>query len=209
MLDIFAEVLSQESFAPYGDVIQASSKSSAANQNTARRSNYLTELVNLRSSYSTPSLSPTLVNPPAKENVCVFRVTPTQHNPFPLRLLERHKFSTQMFIPMFPSNSKANTKYVVIVALNDLKTNKPDIGTLRAFLADSTMGFNYRPGVWHHPMVVVSSEPENNVDFMCLVWERGESQTEEDEDTEEIWFVGDDTAWKLDIQIKGLLESIL
>jgi ureidoglycolate hydrolase len=85
-----------------------------------------------------------------------------------------------MFIPM----TKRNSSYLVIVALNDPTTDRPNLNSLRVFQATSTQAFNYKPGVWHHPMVGL----ENIIDFVCIVYERREKQTEDDEDTEEIFF---------------------
>ncbi|KAL5036719.1 hypothetical protein RTP6_004249 [Batrachochytrium dendrobatidis] len=104
------------------------------------------------------------------------------------RLLERHKYSTQMFIPMVQPTKEmfltmnAIPSYYVIVALNDPITDKPDWSTLCAFQATTVQAFNYNAGVWHHPMVGLGS----TIDFVCLVWERREFQTEQDEDTEEV-----------------------
>ncbi|KAJ3128665.1 Ureidoglycolate lyase [Nowakowskiella sp. JEL0407] len=118
-------------------------------------------------------------------------------------LLERHKYSTQMFIPMFTTSSPA--KYLIIVALNDPSTDKPDLSTLKAFVGDSTQGINYKCGCWHHPIVVFTHDSETKyVDFTCVVYERGEDQIVDSEDTEEVWYVGDDAERKMDIKVFGL-----
>jgi ureidoglycolate hydrolase len=85
-----------------------------------------------------------------------------------------------MFIPM--TNQKAS--YLVIVALNDVASDKPDLNTLRVFKATSLQAFNYKAGVWHHPMVGL----ESIIDFVCIVFERRQLQTEDDEDTEEVFY---------------------
>ena len=138
----------------------------------------LTKLVNLRQrdSFGIPF---ELKNPPATENVCVFRVQPSSL-PFSVKLLERHQFSSQMFIPM--TNQKAS--YLVVVALNDPATDKPDLSTIKAFLATSTQAFNYRPNIWHHPMIGL----ESVIDFVCIVYERRADQKSGDEDTDEVFF---------------------
>jgi allantoicase len=58
--------------------------------------------------------------------------------------------------------------YLVIVALNGAD-DKPDMSTLKAFVAKSTQGISYRQGVWHHPMVVL----EHEADFAVVVHESG------------------------------------
>jgi ureidoglycolate hydrolase len=173
------EPLTRTGFRLYGDVVDVQRETgSSANQGTATRFNHLTKLVNKRTKGAF-LIDDELTHPPATDNVCIFRVKPAQI-PFHIKLLERHKYSTQMFIPM--TNQKAS--YLVIVCLNDPATNRPDIKTLRAFRATSMQAFNYKPGTWHHPMVGL----ESIIDFVCVVYERRQHQTEDGEDTEEIFF---------------------
>jgi ureidoglycolate lyase len=141
-----AEPLTSARYRPYGDVI-AAGVSSPANQGTARRSDFLAELRSLR--------------PRAKPNLCVFRCLPFRGRVFPVRLLERHAFSTQVFLPLGSS-----ARCLIIVALGG---PRPDLSTLRAFLLDGPRGVSYRPGIWHHPMVVLG----RRTDMACLVWEDG------------------------------------
>jgi ureidoglycolate lyase len=68
-----------------------------------------------------------------------------------------------MFIPM----TTKEASYLVIVALNDPTTNTPDLSTLKVFKGSSVQGFNYKPNIWHHPMVGL----DNQIDFVCFVHE--------------------------------------
>lgn len=103
---IETEPLTADSFSPFGQVIEFTQQhSNNANQGTAKRLNYLAQLSNLRPETATP-------------NLCIFRVSPLQsHNTFQVRLLERHPYSTQAFIPMCTTASG----YMVIVCPNDSK----------------------------------------------------------------------------------------
>lgn len=158
------EPLTASRFRPYGQVIAAPEEatSSMANQGSAQRFNFIAEIINHRSplanscypgslphpdSNSTQkhiSLSPSIGIPPAVPNLCLFRSTP-RNLPFQLSLLERHKYSTQMFVPMTPPGGSRG--YLVVVAANSVATDKPDLSTLKAFLATSSQGFNYQPGM--------------------------------------------------------------
>lgn len=91
--------LNYKDYLPYGNVIEArvEEKSESANFGTANRFNFLADLENRRPES-------------AKANVCVFRSVP-RSLPFDIKLLERHPYSTQMFIPM-----TAEKRYLVIVA---------------------------------------------------------------------------------------------
>ncbi len=138
------EPLTSTRYRPYGDVIQAGA-ASPANQGTARRSDFLADLRSLR--------------PGAKPNLCVFRCSPFRGRVFPVRLLERHAFSTQVFLPL--GNA---ARCLIIVALGG---DRPDLSTLKAFRLEGPRGISYRPGVWHHPLVAL----RRRADMACLVWE--------------------------------------
>lgn len=111
---------------------------------TAQRFNHLTTLENLRTT--------------AKANVCVFRCQP-RSLPFDIKLLEKHPHSTQMFIPM-----TAERRYLVIVAQGG---DKPDLSTLKAFVAGKGQGITYHPGIWHHPMIALDNE--TGISFISLL----------------------------------------
>ncbi len=181
------EKLSRESFAAYGQVIDAPPSSSSssssgmvANQGSATRFNYLAKVQNLRSSQEGWGVAESLKKPSANLNICLFRSKPREM-PFHVKLLERHQYSSQMFIPM-TSNEKA--AYLVVVALNDPVEDKPDMSTFKVFYGTSLQAFNYNAGVWHHPMISLYSQ----VDFVCLVFERNKDQVLDNEDCEEIFF---------------------
>lgn len=147
---VVAQPLTLESYSLYGHVITASPRGEPgrpANRGTARRFNHLAPVENLR--------------PGAAElNVCVFRCSPRLDFPLPVALLEKHPASTQVFLPM---NAR---RYLVLVARGG---ERPDLGTLAAFIASGGQGVSYLPGVWHHPMIALDAE----IDFSCLVWEDG------------------------------------
>ena len=113
---------------------------------TARRFDRLAALENLRAS--------------ATANVCVFRCQPCEARPVPVRVLERHPHTTQLFAPM------TARRYLVVVARGG---DRPDLSTLAAFVATGAEGVTYRPGVWHHPLIALDAA----CDFACVVFEDG------------------------------------
>jgi ureidoglycolate hydrolase len=179
MNTIIIEPLTKTSFSLYGDVIDTSKcKGSNANQGTAKRFNHLTKLVNKRKKGEF-GMEEDLQMPEATLNCCIFKVSPMEL-PFDIKLLERHQFSSQMFIPM----TDKSAGYLVIVAVNNPSTNTPDFSTLRVFRANSTQAINYKENIWHHPMVGLVNE----IEFVCFVYERRDAQVFKDEDTEEYYF---------------------
>ena len=144
------ETLTQENYKIYGDVIAARSEVSPkpANHGTAERYNGLANLSNMRPIE-------------ASANICVFRSQPNKGNTFTAKLLERHSLSTQMFVPM-----NCMKRYLVLVASGK---ERPDLSTLKAFIAAPNQGITYHPGTWHHPLIALDRE----TDFACLVYEDG------------------------------------
>ena len=149
-VEFAAEPLQREAYRPYGDVVAADPRlaSVSANRGTARRFDRLGELENLRPGRAIP-------------NLCVFRAEPSAANPFPVRMLERHRDSTQLFIPMAGAE-----RYLVIVCEGP---DAPDLRTLKAFVAGPAQGMTYRPGIWHHPLIALDRQS----DFACVVYEDG------------------------------------
>ena len=149
-VEISAEPLQREAYRPYGDVIAADPKlpAASANAGTALRYDHLGALENLRPGRAAP-------------NLCVFRVQPSAASPLVIRLLERHRHSTQLFVPMAGAG-----RYLVIVCEGQ---EAPDLRTLKAFMARTEQGITYRPGIWHHPLIALDRQS----DFACLVHEDG------------------------------------
>ncbi|GAA5803433.1 allantoicase [Helicostylum pulchrum] len=152
---VTAEPLTSEAYAPYGQVIQSGFAEfvTSANQGTAEKHHQVAQVVN------------NFPNGKGKMHMCVFQCLPTNELPFTVKLLERHPYSSQAFIPMTDSKSRG---YLAVVALNGAD-DKPDMSTLKAFVATSKQGINYNPGVWHHPMVALEYE----TDFAVVVHESG------------------------------------
>lgn len=162
---MIAQKLIQSSYSPYGDVICAREDATltTANLGTAQRFNHLANLQNLRLQ--------------AKANLSLYRCHPMikpGENIFSCRLLERHLYSTQVFVPM----SEALSYLVIVCGGRD----KPDLSTLRAFVASGAQGITYHAGTWHHPLIVIDKPG----DFACVVWEDGSADDCEVVDLEQV-----------------------
>lgn len=146
---VHAVPISRAEYAPYGSLIAAddSLPFKYANMQTAKRYNHLADVDNLRDM--------------AKLNLCVFRCSPLKTKTLPLKLLERHRHSTQVFMPM-----TNNARFLVVVCLGG---DQPDLQTLKVFQAGNGQGISYKPGVWHYPMTALDAE----IDFACIVCEDG------------------------------------
>ncbi|KZT08359.1 allantoicase [Laetiporus sulphureus 93-53] len=169
--------LTPEAFAPFGKVIQGyadvnavpsprTTRITSANQGTAVKFH---KLALLESSY-----------PPdagATTGLSVYRCQPIDvkaGGQWEVKLLERHPFTNQAFIPMGAGEELQNPakKYLIIVAQNG-EDDKPDLRTMRAFVALAGQGILYNTGTWHHPMAVL----EQPMDLTCV-----ETQTSNGDD---------------------------
>jgi len=147
--------LTSEAFEPFGQVIQAyvdhdaaslNTRITQANQGTATKFH---KLALLSSSY------------PAKDGattgLSIYRCQPVKDLPadrtWEITTLERHPFTNQAFIPMGRSEMGGDglecpgTSYLVVVAKNG-SDDKPDVTTLRAFVATAAQGIMYNKAVW-------------------------------------------------------------
>ncbi|KAI2640122.1 ureidoglycolate hydrolase [Xylaria nigripes] len=78
-----------------------------------------------------------------------------------IRILERHPFTSQTFIPLTADKSK---RYLVVVAPGG---HRPDVGRLRAFCASGDQAVMYAAGTWHAPMIALGRD-DATVDFVVV-----------------------------------------
>ena len=131
---ITPQPLSPETFAPFGDVIQAGlGEVTRVNEGRADRFDSGARLDRLLAE-TTPV-------------VAIYRIDAA---PLPLRIprLERHPLSSQLFVPMTAS------RYLVVTVPSDIKGD-PVPAEAAAFVATGSQAINYQPGVWHCPLVAL------------------------------------------------------
>lgn len=171
-----ALALTPDAFSAYGSVIQ-----SYPDHRSARK-DVVIKPVNFGTAFKFNHLSSvTWVPPPVtlagaaelrpEVNFCVFRCDaqpgvkgPSGKESWEVKVLERHEFSSQAFVPM----GAGGGRFLVLVALPG-SDGQPDLATLRAFMATSAQGISYHPNVWHHPLIALDA----TTDFACVVHETG------------------------------------
>jgi ureidoglycolate lyase len=124
-LSVRAAAMDAETFAPFGDVIQAPS--------SEPRTDYSSLFENKR--------------PNARIN-CYTTAVDAIALPTTLKLMERHVHSFQTFLPLDAE------RYLVCVAPHG-DGDLPDMEALRAFIVPAGTGITYRANVWHHPMTAL------------------------------------------------------
>jgi len=206
-MSIQATPLTAEAFAPFGTIIKPPLPASTttipdtappnavyANQNTALKYPSISPIT------STYPLSPSGIpaNPTTSLFSCFPRTLRTSHTNsiFDVRILERHPFTTQSFVPLFPPSSTSKTLIIVAPTLASpappsaltpyfpqyqwKQGGPPDLQNLKAFVAEQPgVGVTYGVGTWHAPMVVLG---EGRVDFVVTQWVNGR----EGEDCQEV-----------------------
>jgi ureidoglycolate lyase len=137
--------LTAEAFAPFGDVIDVPTK--------AGRKYYEDALGNLR--------------PAARPSLSVVQREATTDRPLHSKMLERHEFSSQTFVPIDVG------RWLIVVAPH-ASAGGPDVGRLQAFVAAGQQGVTYKPNTWHHGLTVLDRPGR----FAVFMWRAG-SQDEE------------------------------
>jgi ureidoglycolate lyase len=70
--------------------------------------------------------------------------------PMTVDMMEKHPLGTQAFIPM---------KDTIFLAFVAPPGNSPDINKIQSFIIPPRTGINYKPGIWHFPLI--STEDTN------------------------------------------------
>jgi ureidoglycolate lyase len=138
------EPLTQEGFAPYGDVVESEGRDSYfINNGMAERFHALAK-----------------VETKGDDAHTVISLVKSKKFELPRKIdhVEHHPLGSQAFLPI------DNTPFVVVVAKAG---DAPSPDQLQAFVTNGKQGINYHVGTWHHVLLT----PYNAMDFICVDWE--------------------------------------
>lgn len=137
MLELKADTLTPEAFAPFGEVIDTHTADFfPINAGRTRRYHDLAIVETLGEA--------------ARTLISIFVSQPVEA-PLELDFLERHPLGSQAFMPLHEE------RFLVVVAPPG-ETIEP--GEVRAFVTDGRQGVNYRAGTWHAIQSVLEREGE-------------------------------------------------
>ena len=124
---LLATPLKADSFAPFGDVLEAPEQPG--------RATFANALSNRRHE--------------AKPTLSLVLRAPTE---LPIRssTMERHRWSSQTFLPLDAGH------WLIVVAPHVPNRDLPDMEQARAFIATGAQGVTYGADVWHHPFTVLA-----------------------------------------------------
>ncbi|RPB04771.1 ureidoglycolate hydrolase [Choiromyces venosus 120613-1] len=119
---------------------------------------------------------------PSETKISIFVSKPRAEVPgqFDIGVMERHPYSSQLFIPMGVKEEEGFRYLVVVGPAGDAR---PRMEHAEAFLVHGKQGISYSPGTWHAPIVVLGKE---DVQFAVVVDTNGNPQ----DDTEEVEIEG-------------------
>lgn len=141
---LLVQPLTQQAFAPYGDVLGGEVASGL--------------FINGGTSEKIALGDPALTGQDGEPSLNLYRA---RANPLPFTAveLERHCIGSQSFIPL------AGVPFVVIVALGDPATSgkTPLESSIAAFWVDGSCGVTFKPATWHHPLL-----SQQNGDYVVL-----------------------------------------
>ena len=130
IINIIPKKITKENFSPFGDIISTrDAKPIDINAGYAKR---FDDLANINTSKDN-----------GKTIVSIFSA---KKRSFPMKIdmMEKHPLGSQAFIPM-----KETTFLVLVAPEND----KPDLNKIESFIVPSGVGINYKPAIWHFPLI--------------------------------------------------------
>ncbi|MFT9847065.1 ureidoglycolate lyase [Aneurinibacillus sp. REN35] len=139
--EIIAQHLSSASFKPYGDVIEPKGAYKEINDGMSKKWNHMIDPY-------------TFIEGNQGINLGVLRSQPV--HPV-VSKMERHFFTSQIFIPM------GGKRFLVIVAPST--DESPDIEQVEAFISDGKQGVCFYPRTWHCPLIPL----EGVIEFVSIM----------------------------------------
>jgi len=139
---IIPNKITKDNFSSFGDIISTKDvKPININEGYAKRFDDLADI--------------DISNDEGKAIVSIFSAL-KRNFPMKIDMMEKHPLGSQAFIPM------KETTFLVLVAPQG---DKPDINMIKSFIVPPGIGINYKPGIWHFPLI-------STVDMNFLVVDR-------------------------------------
>ena len=136
MIELQAEALTPEAFAPYGDVVE-SAETQALEMN-AESFQRFDDLCKVEAHEGRVAIS-------------IARCRIATDLPHQIDMVERHPHGSQAFVPLTPC-----TMMVVVAPAGPSVA----VAELRAFVSNGHQGINYHRGTWHMPLIAFNAGQE-------------------------------------------------
>ncbi len=112
--------------------------------------------ININNGYAKRFDSLCNINTSLKKGNTIMSIFSAKKRKFPMniKMMEKHPLGSQAFIPM------KETKFLVFVAP---KGKKPNVKKIESFIIPKQTGINYKPGIWHFPLISTK-----NMNFLVI-----------------------------------------
>ena len=137
---IIPKKITKENFSSYGDIISTED----------------TTPIDINAGYAKRYDDLANINTSKDNGVSIVSIFSAIKRTFPMKIdmMEKHPLGSQAFIPM------KETTFLVFVAP---KGKKPDINKIKSFIVPKQTGVNYKPGIWHFPLISTK-----NMNFLVI-----------------------------------------
>ena len=128
--------ITRENFAAYGDLISSDS----------------IKPININAGYAKRFDNLAKINTSKDKGETIVSIFSALKRSFPMKIdmMEKHPLGSQAFVPM---------KETIFLSFVAPPGDAPEINKIQSFIIPPKMGINYKPGIWHFPLI--STEDTN------------------------------------------------
>ena len=128
--------ITRENFAAYGDLISSDS----------------IKPININAGYAKRFDNLAKINTSKDKGETIVSIFSALKRSFPMKIdmMEKHPLGSQAFVPM---------KETIFLSFVAPPGDAPEINKIQSFIIPPKMGVNYKPGIWHFPLI--STEDTN------------------------------------------------
>ena len=128
--------ITRENFAAYGDLISSDS----------------IKPININAGYAKRFDNLAKINTSKDKGKTIVSIFSALKRSFPMKIdmMEKHPLGSQAFVPM---------KETIFLSFVAPPGDAPEINKIQSFIIPPKMGINYKPGIWHFPLI--STEDTN------------------------------------------------
>ena len=132
--------ITRENFAAYGDLISSDS----------------IKPININAGYAKRFDNLAKINTSKDKGKTIVSIFSALKRSFPMKIdmMEKHPLGSQAFVPM---------KETIFLSFVAPPGDAPEINKIQSFIIPPKMGINYKPGIWHFPLI--STE---DTDFLVI-----------------------------------------
>ena len=132
--------ITRKNFQKFGDLISVKKKKS----------------ININDGYAKRFDNLCRINTSSKKGKTIMSIFSAKKRKFPMniKMMEKHPLGSQAFVPM------NETTFLVFVAP---KGKRPNTKKIESFIVPKQTGINYKPGIWHFPLI-----SSKNMNFLVI-----------------------------------------